>query len=312
MATDRDSDETARLLETLKAVRAAHGSDPPDVLREALRYAIRESVDDLPGEEAGLRLEGVRERLVGEAREREQRAERLEAEVHRLESEVESLHAERERLAAENHELRARPAGGTTGEPGGGHTLDTIREGLRQTALGNAAAPESLHLSASEARFFRLVQELLGFALRVEQAALDLRSGLGIVAGDTRVIRRLKKLIPDRFRACLNDEEGSVKALQESLAKNATFLYVLNEAYISSVKKGVPAMLGRMDPQPLQEKYLARFMKNYEGAWNELTTIQSDLAGLAPKDLWDMFFHKPFLEKLSEWEGGRRGGVASS
>jgi hypothetical protein len=307
METSSAGGETGRLIEKLKSVRAAHAAGPPEALREALRHAIQETLGGLPMEESGRRLEQVRAQIVAEARQREERAERLEAEMGRLTSEVASLRAERDRLASENARLAS---AGPAPAAGGADLLEKFREGLRKMAKGEQVTPESLGLPSSEARFFRLTQELLGFALRVEFGVQGLLADVGVVRGmDTRIMKRLDQLIRDRFRACLDNQKGSIQALQETLKRNSKFLLDLNDAYAAAIRQGVPALLGEMDPQPILENNAGRFgMTNYEGAWRELSTRQNDLSAMTPRDTWERFFQKPFQEKLGEGVGPAAAG----
>jgi len=294
-------DATRGLVEKLKSVRSSLEGRPDDEVQEALRQALRSEMSGLSEGEAGRRLDGARDRLVGEARDRARRAEQLEAEVRRLTSQLE--------------ELRAAAAGskgaGRAGAPAGdaSATLGTIRDALRQITQGKDVPSESLGLPASESRLFRLVRELLLFALNFERGVHGLLLAIEVGPGlDSRMGRQQKKIIENRFRACLDDEEGSVQALKEALARNSRFVLQLNDAYATAIRHGTRSLLEDIDPQPIVDSSQGRLGGlNFEKAWKAFTDRYADLSSLPPEDTWARFYQDPFKQKLADYlepEGG--------
>lgn len=293
-------EETRRLVSKLKEVRQQIEGRPADQRRQDLMRALQEELTGLSEEEGSRRVEQAREHLVIEARDREQSLAAVQSEVSRLKAEVEVVKAAREVLARENQQLRKSLEGA---EPQGGssQSLDKIRAGLRKMADGDEVTPDALGLPPSEARLFRLAQELLGFALKIEFSVQSLLADFGAVQGaDTRFITGMNKLIRNRFRACLENKQGSIQALREGLDKNLRFLLQLNDAYIAATRGGVPLILAELDPEPILEPHRGRLMTNYEEAFRSFTTRHTDLSNLSPKEVWERFFLQTFREKLEE------------
>ena len=293
------ADETRRLVTKMRQVRRQIEGQPAGQRRAALIQALQEELAGLSEADAGRRIEMAREQLVGEARDRETTMEGLQAEVARLKSEVEVIKAAREVLARENQQLRKSLDAGEG--QGGGALLDKFRTGLKRIADGDEVTPDQIGLPPSEARLFRLAQELLGFALKIEFSVQSLLADFGVMKGaDTRIIKGMGKLIRNRFHACLENKQGSIAALREGLDKNLRFLLQLNDAYLAATRKGVPALLTEMDPEPILEAHRGRLMTNYEEAFRSFTTRYNDLANLTPKEVWERYFQQPFREKLEE------------
>jgi hypothetical protein len=305
-----DDAATRVFVEKLKAVRQACEGHQDDELRETLRQALRAELSGLSEVEVGRRLDLARDYLVGEARQREQALQRLEVEVRRLASDSEALRAERDRLAEENARLRAAP-GHAAGRPGLDETIAKMRDGLHLLTQGKEVTPESIGLPQSEGRLFRLVGELLLFALNYETGVHALLQEIDVGPGMGTVLRKKqKRIIEDRFRACLDNREGSIQALQEALTKNSRFLLELNEAYTTAVRQGVQSLLNDLDPQPiLDENKGALGMINFEKAWRAFSNRHSDLGSLPPADVWERFFQETFKKKLADYleTGGTRG-----
>ncbi len=305
-----DDAATRAFVEKLKAVRQACEGHQDDELRETLRLALRAELGGLPEVEVGRRLDLARDYLIGEARQREQALQRLEAEVRRLASDTGALRAERDRLAEENARLRAAP-GHPADRPGLDETIAKMRDGLHLLTQGKEVTPESIGLPQSEGRLFRLVGELLLFALNYETGVHALLQEIDVGPGMGTVLRKKqKRIIEDRFRACLDNREGSIQALQEALTKNSRFLPELNEAYTAAVRQGVQSLLNDLDPQPiLDENKGALGMINFEKAWRAFSNRHSDLGSLPPADVWERFFQETFKKKLADYleAGGTRG-----
>lgn len=292
---------TQSLVEKLRAVRRGVEGRSDEDRREALRQALQDELGNLTAEETGRRLEQVREHLVREARQREGRVESLEADQRRLGAEVATLRAERNELAKENARLEASLAAPARGGGGGGEALEKIRGGLRAIADNPEATPAESGLAPSEDRFFRLVSELLKFALKLETAQNELLMTLQIGHGmDTQMIRRHQELIRLRFRTCLEDKPGSIQSLKEALNKTSRFLIDVNESYMASIGKGSKSLLTELDPQPILDKARGKLMMNYEDAFRSFSTIHSDLESLTPTEMWERYFQPPFRTALSE------------
>jgi plasmid stability protein len=295
-------DATRALIEKLKTVRQSCEGRSEDELREILRQALRTELRGLSEVEAGRLLDGVREHLVNEARQRERRLETLEADLRRLASESAALRAERDRLAEENARLDAAPRGAAGGPPSG-DSLARIREGLSRIAHGQEATAESIGLPRSEERLFRLIRELLRFALNYETGVHELLQEIEVGAGMGTLLRKQqKKIIEQRFVSCLEDEQGSVQALKEALDRNSSFLLRLHEAYSSAVKQGTRSLLNEFDPQPILDDCKGALgIMNFEKAWRSFSSRQSDLSSLPPDDIWEQFFQETFKKKLADY-----------
>jgi hypothetical protein len=300
-------EQTQRLVLKLKQLRQQIEGHPAGERREAMVRALQEELAGLSEEEAGHRVEQAREQVVGEARDRERSLERLQDEVGRLKSEVDVLKAAREVLARENQQLR-KSLESAEAQGGSSQSLDKIRAGLRKMADGDEVTPDAIGLPPSEARLFRLAQELLGFSLRIEFSVQSLLADVGAVrGGDTRYIKGLDKLIRNRFRACLDNQQGSIQALKEGLEKNQRFLPYLFEACLGSIRQGAPALLAELDPEPILTPHRGRLMTNYEEAYRSFTTRHGDLMNLTPSEVWERFFATPFRAKLAESVGTEGG-----
>ena len=297
--------DTERLVSRLRQARRQSETQSAEERQQTLLSALQEELAGLSEDEAGRRVEQAREHLVGEARNREAALTGLQGDVARLKSEVEVLKAAREVLAKENQQLRKSLEGG-----GGGSSqaLDKIKEGLRKMADGDEVTPDSIGLPPSEARLFRLSQELLGFALRIEFGVQTLMSDVGAgQAGDTRYMRGLDKMTRNRFRACLDNKQGSIAALKETLDKNSRFLHNLNDAYLFSMKKAVPSLLAELDPEQIIESHRGKLMTNYEQAWKSFALLHNDHANLSSGEVWERYFQTPFRAKLAENVGQEPG-----
>lgn len=305
-----DDAATRVFVEKLKAVRQASEGRPDDELRETLRQALRAELSGLSEVEVGRRLDSTRDFLVGEARRRDQALQGLEAEVRRLASDIGTLRAERDRLAEENARLRAAP-GQQADRPGLDEMIAKMRDGLHLLTQGKEVTPESIGLPQSEARLFRLVGVLLLFALNYETGVHALLQEIDVGPGMGTLLRKQqKKIIEDRFRACLDNRAGSIQALQEALAKNSRFLPELDKAYTTAVRQGVQSLLGDLDPQPfLDENKGALGIINFEKAWRAFSNRHSDLSSLPPADVWERFFQEMFKKKLADYlePGAARG-----
>lgn len=298
-----------RLALKLKSVRDEHASAPENQRRELLRRALDEELGSLPEAQTEAVLDTLRDRLVLDAREREARVAELEQRVQGLQGEIESLRAERDRLAEDNERLAQQPAeaAAPAAMAASGEGLERIREGLKQMAKGKKVTAESIGLAESEARLFRLLQEMLRFAQDYEMGLNFLLAEFRVgpqADMDTKMIRGMTQQVRKRFGACLEDREGSVEELKEVLARNARFLIDLNKAYSDSFHEGVQSLLGELDPQPILEEHKRMLGFNFEDAWKAIARVQNDLANLPRSELWERFFFEKFQAKLSGYLGG--------
>ena len=304
--TNPNVDEAIRsFVEKLKGARRSGAERPDEELREALKQVVRTEMRDLPEAEAGRRLDGARDYLVAEARRSEQRLEGLETEVGRLKAQAESLRAERDRLAEENRRLRAAPP--TTATTASGPALEgalsKIRDALLQITQDREVTSESLALPPSEARFFRLIRELLVFALNFETGVHDLIQKIQVMrfGQNSMMVKQQKKIIRNRFRACLDNEEGSVVALKEALDRNKAFLISLYEAYNASIREGSRSLLEQLDPQTILDQTKGMLLDRFEKAWRAFSDQHADLSTLPETDLWERFFDAPFKHKMQDY-----------
>lgn len=290
-----DPDEAIRLLaEKLRDQRRALEDRAPDEVRSALRQTLDAAFKGLGESEVGNRLERLRAHLVEEARSREHRLGELQAECQRLSEEKDALARELERAR------EGRPAAPAESSPGA--VFDRYRDALQRAMKGEEDSTVEKTLSGSEVRLFRLTLELLRFALNFETSINNLIATLQLgPGGDTRYIKHQKKLVEQRFRACLEDREGSVVALKGALERTAGFIVALHEAHDRAVRRGVPALLSKVNPQPIFEQTPGFGMAKYKDAWKSLSEAHDDLKGMPPSDVWESFFDQYFKERLSEY-----------
>lgn len=280
-----------RLVEKLKAVRQAHAQRPEDECREALQQVLREELAGAPEDEAGQILDSIRAALIEEARRGEERLRGMEAEVSRLRSELEALRSERERLV-QKADARLTPEAALV-------PLEKIRKGLREAAENRSVPLDSLGLSTSEEAIFRFMQELLRFAIGLALNIQEIRSNVGAASELTIIERDLKKMIRDRFRACLDGKVGSLDELHRLLEENQGFPLQLYDAYWASVRHGIRALLTEVDPEPIRGTHTGAFMFDAEGAFKELERKHSDLFGRPTEHIWEEFFFETFQQKLA-------------
>lgn len=298
-SSPRDDESIRIFVEKLKSARRAGAGRPEDEVREALRQLVRAELGGLTEVEAGRRLDRAREWLVGEARRREERIETLEAEVGRLAAQAESLRAERDRLLEDRARPQSTPGAVAGGAPGG--SLDKMREVLLLTTQNPDANPDALGLPPAETRLFRLIRELLLFALNFETGVHDLVQRIQVMrfGQNSIMVKQQKKIIRDRFRACLDNKEGSVQALKEALDRNKSFLIALYEAYNAAIQQGSRAMLDQLDPQTILDETKGMLLDRFEKAWRTFSNRHADLSSLPEGDLWEQFFDAPFKQKMS-------------
>lgn len=286
-----------RVLDRLKAVREASMALPDDARRGALAQALEGELGGMSDESADGVVAVVKERLVAEARGRERRVIELEGQVRALEERLTSVVEERDRLQREVGEKNEAAASAKSGGD-----LTRLREGLLRVSRGDDVTPDQLGLPTGDARLFRLIRLILDFALRYEIGLNVLLAEFKIGpagSADSLLIQGLQEQVRERFRACLEDKEGSLQALQEVLERNARFLIEINRSYHASIYEGNHSVLAQLDPQPILDKHKRVLGSDYEGAWRALSREHADLINLSRGELWERFFLDPFQKKLS-------------
>jgi hypothetical protein len=295
-------DESAsRLLEQLTALRQANAESPESDRREAFQRALDQELAGQPGDAAKRVIAAVRERLIAQARERDSRLAGFEAELTQLRGQLESVQTERDRLDLEVRQVKAESVAATPGASISSDTTQRIREALFKGSQGEKVDPETIDLPPNDARLLGLLQELLSFTLLYEQSVNVLLQSLQIGPGmDTQQIKGMKEEVRDRFRSCLENKEGSVKALQAALEKKKSFLIDLNQAYQASLHEGTRTVLAQLDPQPIAEAHRKPIIGVDHGeAWKSLGRAQNDLVSASKNELWERFFLEPFRSKLA-------------
>jgi len=313
------------LVDELAAIRGRERSDA--ARRRALDERLRTAVDGLPPAERGSLIDRLREHFVDEARAAIERTASLEAEAVELRRRVESLTAERDaavrerdtaarerdaaaRSAAERNEATATIERADAALPGGTADAERVLAALARLAEGARVDAASAGLDPAEARLFDLMRELLRFAQDYEMAVHVLMAefSVGPAAGmDTRMMRGLRQVVRDRFRACLDGRDGALDELKQVLSTNARFLVDLNSAYGASVHEGSKRLLGRLDPQRALERNRRMLGHDFETALRELARVHGDLANLSRSEIWERFFFEPFREGIV---GGPHDGTS--
>lgn len=293
-------DLAANLASRLASLRRAKVDAPEAERRDAFRRTLNDELGELPAESSDRVVERVRELLIDEGRVRDDR-------IGQLEARLAELGAERDRLLEENASLKSAPGAGGSAAPDSSAVLTRLREGLLEASQGEGATPESVGVSASEAGLFRLVQGLLEFALKYELGLNLLLAEFKIgpaADADTRLARGMREQVRERFRACLENEEGSVDALKEALERNARFLIDLNRAYQACLYDGNRAMIAELDPHPLLTKHKRALMGvDYEATTKSLSRLHADMSNLARDEIWERYFLEPFRKELSGYIG---------
>jgi hypothetical protein len=293
-----NTDETVRLLiRKLESVRQACADSAEDERRQAFRQALDEELRGVPEDARPAVVTAVRDGLIRDAREREQRLEELEREVARLRTSLASLEQENESLRSSQAE-GAGPGVDSEGE------LAKLRDGLVILTMNQQISAESTGLPPDYARLFRLVQGLFQFAI-------DYEMGVNLVLGefgvgpvsemDTRMISGFKQVVRSRFRACLEDKEGSLAALKETLTRNSRFPVDLISAYKTSIHAGSQGLLAKVEPQSILDQSKRMIGYDYEQAWKTFIRYHNDLVGLPPDALWERFFSGSFREGMSSY-----------
>jgi hypothetical protein len=301
-------DDLATSLATkLASLRRAKADVPEAERRDAFRRTLHDELAELPAESADRVVERVRELLIAEGRARDERVAQLNTQVSQLEARITEMSAERDRLLEENASLQSEPSAVGAPVTDSSAVLTRLREGLLKASQGEGATADSVGVTATEAGLFRLVQGLLEFALKYELGLNLLLAEFKIgpaADADTKLARGMREQVRERFRACLENEEGSVDALKEALERNARFLIDLNRAYQASLYEGNRAMIAELDPHPLLTKHKRALMGiDYEAATKSMSRLHADMSNLARDEIWERYFVEPFREELSTYLG---------
>jgi len=299
---------SADLVERLSAARTMQKDAPEPQRRELFRQTLEEALQGLSAKESGVVLAGMRERLIQRAAEREDRLTQQDDRIAKLETELAAANQEADRLSAENRKLqqapsRQPPAAAAAAADGGG-SLQRLREALITMATKPNITAESIGLPASEARFFSLMQELLRFAIDYEMGVnlLLAEFSIGPAADmDTKMVRGLKQQVRARFRACLEDRDGSMQALKEILKRNARFIVDLNSAYAKSIHEGGQAMLDELDPQARLDAHKRMIGFNFEEAFRDVERTHGDLSQLSRGEVWERYYFDSFRLMLASY-----------
>ena len=153
---------------------------------------------------------------------------------------------------------------------GGGGSSDAMarfREGMEQIAKTGKVDAASLGLSEDDTVMLQLCQELLRFALDYEMGVNMLRAEMSVgntSAMDTQMLRGLQQQVRKRFREALDQKEGAMAELRQSLNAGAKFIVELNTAYNHALSTGSKEMLGAIDPQEILEKHKRMLGHDFE------------------------------------------------
>jgi hypothetical protein len=277
------------LIEKLKEIHRELGTSPGPQRLEALRGTLQEALTKFESSEVPS--------IVAAAQEMMGKPENTEG------ASAGVLEEENRRLREEIDALRSCPQAETTISGAEAlNALESIKDGLRRCTQGENISAEELDLPESEARLYRLAKELLRFALDYEVGlnALLFQFSIGVSSKfDTQIRKGFQRIVRDRFRACLEDKEGSLAALKESLQRNHRFLIDLNLSYDNCLRQGTRTMLEEMDPSPVVQEHKKWIGYDWNGAVRSLTRLHGDLSNLSREELWERFFYTPFREKLA-------------
>ncbi len=293
-----------RLFDKLAQLRSTVADSPEADRRATFLETIRTELQTMADEDADKVLGSVRDRLIQDARGREQRILELESETKNLREALDKADARTQNLVAENDRLKSAAAPAPATVPASGETLDLARKGLLRMADGEAVDSDSIGLPAPQSRMFRLMQELLRFALDYEKGVNLLLTEFKVGAGsgmDTEMRKLSREEGRECFRACLKDEPGSIQRLKEILDRNRRFVIDLNTAYAASLSGGTTKLLEEFAPQPMLDQHKRMLGFDFEEAWKEFTRVQSDTTSMSRDELWERFFREIFREKLASY-----------
>jgi hypothetical protein len=306
---------SSQLIERLNAVQREHQNEPARKRRTTLAQEIEQQLAGLPPAERVAVVEqalgairpsrsvaGPAAAAGGEDRAFSERLDAAVAETEALLKERDGLRTTRDALMRENGKLRAQlDAPAPAGSSGGSH--DAFRSGLKEAFEGRKVDPVKLGLPASDVRMFRLPQELMVHVQMLDIIRIEVLNKLDIGAvGKMRTVllEKYKQEIRKQILAVLNDQEGSVRKLRESLEAQKNFILGIPQAVESAVPIAMAALLAVLAPDPILARS-KKIMIDHQRAWEDFTRLHSDLSNQSNEEFWDNYFKDAFREKLSAW-----------
>lgn len=315
-------DRGERLVERLREVRRGLSGAPARARREALRKELDGQLRSLPAADRGPLIERALGRLRPEGGGDPQAERELGRRLNETKAKLDDAVAERAKLARERDAaIAARDAAAARvaaveaelaakrAAPAGAGGMDGFRAGLKAAIEGKKVDPASLGLAPADGRLFRLVREMIDFLHMLEVARAGFLKDLAVGAEGgmgTRMWDDFQRQVRRRVLAVLNDEPGSVKAVQEVLKQQNEFVFSLPEAFRQSIPVGTKALLDELDPEPILETSKRFLMTDWEKAWGALVQARGDLVNLTKGELWERYFKPPFKEEIGKWTGGKR------
>lgn len=294
------------LLARLREVRAAREGERPSEVRRALAEALREAVAGLSEVDARATIVEARAELAG--RQPSGGADpALAREISALRAERDRLSAENRRLQAEKNELLARPEPRASGS---GDVMEQLQSGLRRVVRGERATPDTAGVPREFDRLFRLMVDLVRFVIDVDTTRVhwirDIDIGPQGGGMNTQIFQDMQSIVRKRFEAVLENKDGSLKALSESLKDNHRFLFAIITAFNDALGAGSQAVLAELDPPPILEAHRGRVMGyDYEKAWKEIARRHDDLRDLSQAEFYLRYFKEPFVEGFWKVQKGQ-------
>lgn len=285
------------LVEKLRAVQRACADRAPEERGKTLRATLAEELGRTPPDLAAGRLEELRDYLGGRDADATRRLDSLTEALRQLRGEVEALRRERDRLLREQTSLEPSPAP-AAGREG---ALEGFRQGLLRITEDRKVTPEEAGVPPHLAPLFQTMAELLHFALDLEiglQGFLRTSEVGEVGMMGTRQFAEHERMIRNRFRSCLQDQEAAIQPLKEVLGKNLRFLIHLHQAYSTCIDAGTRSLLAPLDPQKILEESRGRLGVNYPEAWKRISRLLAELAALEKGEMWERYFEEPFRNQL--------------
>jgi hypothetical protein len=303
------------LVERLHAVQRQNQNEPARKRRTGLAQEIEQQLAGLPPAE---RVAAVEQALAAirpapaapvaaaggeDLRALRDRLDAAVAEKEALQKERDGLRTTRDALLRENGKLRADLDAPTAvaGSSGGSH--DAFRSGLKEAFEGRKVDPAKLGLPASDVRMFRLTQELMVHVQMLDIIRIEVLNKLDIGAvGKMRTVllEKYKQEIRKQILAVLNDQDGSVRKLRDSLEAQKNFILGIPQAVEGAVPIAMAALLAVLAPDPILARS-KKLMIDHQRAWEDFTRLHSDLSNQSNEEFWDNYFKDAFREKLSAW-----------
>jgi hypothetical protein len=300
-----------RLVARLREVHEAAEGKRPSEVRRALDEALREGIAGVPETEARAMIVDARAELAG--RRPSVGADAGSArEIMALRAEVADLRADRARLAAENralqtekHELVTHPEPRASGD-----VMERLQSGLLRVVRGERLTPETVGIPREFERLFKLMVDLIRFVIDVDTTRVhwirDIDIGPQGGGMNTQIFQDMQSIVRKRFEAVLDNKDGSLKALSESLKDNHRFLFAIITAFNDALSAGSQAVLQELDPPPILEAHRGRVMGyDYEKAWKEITRRHGDLRDLSQAEFYLRYFKEPFVEGFWKVQKGQ-------